>query len=152
MARNSTEGAVMADGRSRKGRISPRVREAVRLRVERGYRCEDAARAAGLSPAGYFKAMTRPHVQEYAQHVKDAYIQRSTELREFGKAQAIEVALELLREAKSESVKARMVEFLAGERDKSPQIAIQNNVLVGGYEYPPPGASLVEIRTNDPDA
>lgn len=132
-------------------RISARVKEAVRLRVEKGYRCEDAARAAGLSPAGYWKAIKRPHVKEYMETLKASFIEGVERDRRALKAQALEVAADLLHNAKSEAVRARMVEFLAGEAHKGPQTQV--NVSVGaqarGYEYVPPGARVIDIRASD---
>jgi hypothetical protein len=129
------------------GRISPRVREAIRLRVEEGYKIEHATRAAGLSVAGYYKAMQRPVVQEYAESLKTSFITGIERHKRTLKAQALEVAADLLHNAKSEAVRARMVEFLAAEPGQNPgaQVNLQINTGARGYEYVPPGARVIDI-------
>lgn len=89
--------------------------------------------------------MKQPHVQEAMQAAKAAYIARSTEKRELLKAYAIEVAEQLLADDQPAQVRARMVEFLAGEPKPSASVAVQVNVDRGGYEYARPGAQVVEI-------
>ena len=81
--------------------------------------------------------------------MKEQYIQDVEEMENLHKARALEVARELLDESKSDSVKARMVEFLRGERAKnSVNVALQvNNQVVQGYEYVRPGQKLVEIQS-----
>ena len=129
-----------------KRRISPRVRHAVTLRVERGYKCEDAAMAAGLSPAGYFKAIKQPHVLAWMQDLKAAFIERTMADRATLRAQALVVAADLLHNSKDERIRARMVEFLAGESKNANNINVQVNVDRGGYEFARPGQRIVEIR------
>lgn len=131
--------------RTRKRIISPRVRHAIKLRVENRLSGEDAARAAGLSPSGFWKAMTQPHIIAYAQEAKAAYIAKAIEKRELLKAHAMDVAEELLGKDQPPAVRARMVEFLAAEERKNPAVAVQINVDRGGYEYARPGAQIVEI-------
>jgi len=129
-----------------KRRISARVRDAVRLRVEKGYKCEDAARAAGLSSAGYYKAMNQPHVRAYAEALKMAYIERIQADKAILRAEALEVARDLLHNSPSDQVKARMVEFLAGEAKSGASVNVQINNNSGGYEFVRPGQQIVEIR------
>lgn len=133
-----------------KRRISARVRDAVRLRVEKGYKCEDAARAAGLSSAGYYKAMNQPHVKAYAEAVKLAYVERIQADKAILRAEALEVARDLLHNSPSDQVKARMVEFLAGEAKSGPSVNVQINNNSGGYEFVRPGQRVVEIEP-EPD-
>jgi hypothetical protein len=70
------------------------------------------------------------------------------------KARAFEVAMQLLEASSSDSVKARMVEFLAGESRNAPQVAvnISQNLGAGGYEYLPPGAQIVDVQAGTGDS
>lgn len=142
----------MADGRSRKGRISPAIREALRLRVEEGLSGEKAARRAGVSPAALWKALTRPHVVTYYESLKTQYANEVARLKGFAKLRAIEVGVELMENAQSEQVKARMVEFFAGEAKQ----ALVNIDLsgtkkgAGGYVYKRPDDAPTD-RASDGD-
>lgn len=65
------------------------------------------------------------------------------------KARAFEVANELMQASKSDAVKARMVEFLAGE-GKGMQlnvgVQVNNQAPANGYEFVRPGQEIVTIR------
>ena len=106
-----------------------------------------ACESAGISTARYFKAMKRTAVQDHYDAEAVRYIHETAALRVSAKARAIEVALHLMQNAKSESVRARMAEFLASE-DKAPQIAVHVDARQQPreYEYVPPGRRLVEIE------
>jgi hypothetical protein len=54
------------------------------------------------------------------------------------------VALDLMLNAKSEAVRARMAEFLASDA-KAPQVAVHIDARQSaGYEYVPPGQKFVD--------
>ncbi len=130
-----------------KPRISSKLRKAIELRVRNGLTIDKACAEAGLSPAGYYKAMKRPAVKEHLEAVQHAYIQEAEKLRSLAKTRAIEVALELMHNAKSETIRARMAEFLASE-GKTPQVAVHVDARQApqGYEYVRPGQQVVEIH------
>lgn len=134
---------------AKKPRISTKLREAMRLRIRRGMTITDACEKAGISPSGWHKAMGRQAVRDaFAEEAAD-YISEVEVLRASAKVQAIEVALELMKTAKSENVRARMAEFLASE---GKAVGHQVNVTVdarntgGGYEFVRPDEKLVEIE------
>ncbi len=129
-------------------RISNKVRVALNHRVKEGSTWIEAAKAAGLSEAGIHKARKQPHVQAELEKIKTSYILEVEGLRSVHKTRAFEVARELLDNSKSDAVRARMVEFLAGDpKNKGVNVAVQvNNAPAGGYEYAPKGAQIVEIR------
>jgi AraC-like DNA-binding protein len=104
-------------------RISRKVRDAVRVRVEEGLSIAAAAERAGMSRNGLAKALKRPAVQDLLRETQEAFIRETEALRATYKARALEVALELMHTAKSESVRARMAEFLASDA-KAPQVAV----------------------------
>ncbi|WP_171131265.1 MULTISPECIES: hypothetical protein [unclassified Ruegeria] len=129
-----------------KPRISSKLRKAIELRIRNGLTIEKACAEAGLSPAGYYKAMKRPAVKEHLEEVQHAYIQEAEQLRSLAKTRAIEVALDLMHNAKSETIRARMAEFLASE-GKTPQVAVHVDARQApqGYEYVKPGQQVVEV-------
>lgn len=135
-------------------RISKKVRTALEARVYECLTWDQAAKRAGMSPAGIHKARKQQHVQDLHEHLIAQQIKEMEDLKRPLKALAYQEARRLMKEAKSETVRARMVEFLAGERDKSPQVAvnIQNNVGAGGYEYAPPGSRIVDIEVSEDTA
>lgn len=129
--------------------ISRKVEAALRHRVEQGTTWKAAAEAAGLSEAGIHKARLQPHVKQRLEEIKGDYIQEVEALKAPHKARAMEVARELLEGAKSEAVKARMVEFLAGEsKGMSVNVGVQvnNQPPANGYEFVRPGQEVVQIR------
>ncbi len=129
-----------------KPRISSKLRKAMELRVRNGLTINKACAEAGMSPAGYYKAMKRPAVKEHFEAVQHAYIQEAEQLRSLAKTRAIEVALDLMHNAKSETIRARMAEFLASE-GKTPQVAVHVDARQAprGYEYVRPGQEVVEV-------
>ncbi|WP_188477278.1 hypothetical protein [Primorskyibacter flagellatus] len=109
---------------------------------------DDAAKAAGLSPAGVYKARLRDEVKARLLEIQSEYVQEVEALKAPHKARALEVGRELMDTAKSEAVRARMVEFFAGERS-GPTVNVQinnNNSGPRGYEYARPGQEVVTLR------
>jgi hypothetical protein len=124
-----------SNGMARKGRISARVRHAVTLKVEKGLTGEQCAALAGLSNAGFWKAWKQPHVQALYESLKHEYIMRVMDRKPLLKARAYEVAEELMGPDQPPAVRARMVEFIAGE-GRGPAVAVQiNNAPAHGYTY-----------------
>lgn len=133
----------------RKGRISPAIRRAIKIKVEKAVTIEEACREAGCSPAGYYKAMNRPNVQKHLEEVKAQYVQRIESMEAVHKARALEVARELLEQRESRPTQARMVEFLRGE-SKKPSVSVTlNQQFNGDYAFAPRGARVVEIVQSD---
>ena len=97
--------------------------------------------------------MTLPHVKEWYAEEKAKYCQRISEMEDAHKARALEVGRDLLDNAKSEAVRARMVEFFRGEaKQNAVNVQINNNLqTVQGYEYVPPGVEIVTIREAEND-
>lgn len=137
----------MTQRRMPKPRISAKVRTAVDARVRQGLSIAKAADAAGLSKNGFAKALKRPAVQEHLKQVQEVFVAETEARRATYKAQALEAALDLMQNAQSETVRARMIEFLAGD-GKAPQVAVQVDARThfgGAYEFVRPGQQLVEI-------
>jgi hypothetical protein len=130
-----------------KRRISPKVRHAISLKVVQGLTWAKAADKAGMSEAGIHKARKLPHVQEYAEQVKIQLIEDVDSMKAPYKAQAIEVAHDLMHNGKSETVRIRAVEFFASEgKGNGVNVAVQiNNSPAQGYEYVRPDQKVVDI-------
>ena len=69
-------------------------------------------------------------MQDYYRQTQLAYVQDVDELKMLAKARAIEVATDLMLNAKSETVRARMAEFLAGD-GKAPSVSVVNETTTG---------------------
>ena len=108
---------------SRLSRLSSKLRIAIHARVTQGLTVTDACKKAGLSTAGYFKAMQRPVVVEHLQEVQAKFIAETDQARAAAKRQAIVVAVDLMTNSKDEKIRARMAEFLAGD-GKGPAVSI----------------------------
>lgn len=131
-------------------RISARLRKAIELRVRKGMKINDACAEAGMTPSAWFKAMKRPAVQDYLQKVQEDYVKEAETLKSTLRTRAYEVARELMENAKSETVRARMVEFLLSD-GKAPTVSVNVDArpFNGGYEFVPKGHRLVEIIPPD---
>lgn len=131
--------------------ISRRIHAALDQRVRTAKPWDECAKAAGLSPAGLYKARKRNEVQQLFEEKKAQYIQEVDDLKAPHKARAMEVARDLLDNSPSHAVRARMVEFLAGEsKGNSVNVAVQvnNQPAAQGYEYAHPSQEVVTIRTS----
>jgi len=129
-------------------RLSPTLRKAIDIRVRKGVSIVEACRQAGLSEAGWHKAMKRPGVRE----VHDATVQRFLgdvdQLRLLARARALETAMDLMLNATSETIRARMAEFLVGDSKGAPAPSVSVHVDArqgGGYEYRRPEQRLVDL-------
>ena len=131
---------------SPKARLSFKLRQAIEFRVCGGMKITDACSEASFSPAGWHKAMKRPAVRDYLKEVQQAYVLEVDASAALYKARALEVAQDLMLNAKSESIRARMAEFLAGDA-KAAQVAVHIDArqTPRGYEYVKPGQQIVEI-------
>jgi hypothetical protein len=115
--------------------------------VTEGLSIVEACARAGLSREGYRKAMQRPPVREMADEIKRRFVADTEAQRAFYKARALEVALDLMLNAKSEAIRARMAEFLAADAKVSPvAVHIDARQAVGGYEFVRPGQKVVDIE------
>jgi len=92
--------------------------------------------------------MKRQAVRDHVEAVQRRFVAEVEAQRSIYKARAFEVALDLMLNAKSESVRARMAEFLASEGKVGQQVNVHVDArTVGrGYEFVRPGARLVEIE------
>lgn len=130
----------------RQSRLSAKLRRAIELRVTEGRTIAEACSSAGMSTQGYHKAMKRPAVRDHLEEVQRRFVVEAEANRGLIKAQALRVALDLMLNAKSESIRARMAEFLASD-GKVPQVSVSIDARQGGaYEYRRPEQKVVEIE------
>lgn len=125
----------------RPARLSQKVRAAVEAIVTEGRNITQAAEVAGMSRNGLMKALKRPEVREFVEDRQARFIADVEGKRALYKARALDVALDLMLNAKSESVRARMAEFLAADAKVSP-VAVHidaRSVQPVGYQYRRPG-------------
>ena len=131
----------------RPARISAKLRVAIDLRVKNGLTIAEACKKAGLSQAGWHKAMARPAVVRLVREVQEKFVAEVDMRRAYLRAQAYEVAAELLRTATSETVKVRLIELLAGD-GKQPGVSVHVDARMPpqGYIYrrPVDGAPVIE--------
>ena len=133
---------------ARPARLSLKLRRAIDLRVREGRTITDACGEAGMSPQGFHKAMKRQSVRDLVEDVQRRFVAEVEAQRSIYKARALEVALDLMLNAKSESVRARMAEFLAsdGKVGQQVNVHVDARTVGGGYEFVRPGSKLVEIE------
>lgn len=136
-----------------KARIPAKIRAAIDLYTTERVSKTEAAKRVGIKPSYLYTQLTKVHIRDYERDRFAQYIQEIEDLKAPYKAEAFETAAELMRTASSESVRARMVEFLAGERKGSAvNVAVQvNNQAPTGYEYAHPDQEVVVIRDADGD-
>jgi len=129
-------------------RLSAKLRRAIELRVREGRTITDACAEAGMSPQGFHKAMKRQAVRDHVEDAQRRFVAEVEAQRSIYKARAFEVALDLMLNAKSESVRARMAEFLAsdGKVGQQVNVHVDARTVGGGYEFVRPGSKLVEIE------
>lgn len=129
--------------------MSAKVRQAIEVIATEGKTQRDAAAAVGMNESALSRALARPGVQDVLDAKRATFSLEVDQLRATAKKRAILVGMELMEKSGSDSVRAKMVEFFAGETKPGMQVNIQNNVRGGAYEYAPRGARIVEIN---PDA
>ena len=135
---------------TRSYRMSTKLREAIALRVSQGLNIKEACKQAGISETGYHKAMKRPAVKDFYQEAQRKFVTDVEARRATYKARAFEVAADLMEHAKSESVRARMAEFLANEGKSGNTVNVHVDARQTGYEYIRPGQRIVEIEPDCP--
>ncbi len=133
----------------RPARISAKLRRAIEIRVCEGKAITAACAEADISPAGWHRAMKRPAVHDLVEETQRKFVLSFEANRAVFRAQALTVARDLMLTAKSEAIRARMAEFLAGDGKASGgavNVHIDARPERGGYEYIRPGQKLVEIE------
>lgn len=125
----------------RPARLSAKLRSAIETHVTEGLSIVAACERAGMSTAGYHKAMKRSAVRDHLEAIQVRFVGDVKAKRALYQARALEVALDLMLNSKNEAIRARMVEFLASDAKVSP-VAVHvdaRHVERSGYIYDRPG-------------
>lgn len=130
-------------------RMRAALRHAIDLRVKQGMTIAAACEESGMSPQGFHKAMKRTDVRDYLLSVQLEFVSSVEGDKAMYKARALEVGMELMLNSKSETVRARMVEFFASDGKVSPVSVHIDARQTRGYEYASPGQQVVEIVPAD---
>ncbi|MBL9046914.1 MAG: hypothetical protein JNK34_06320 [Tabrizicola sp.] len=132
---------ILTLAHKRPARLSHKLREAIRLHETEGLSVTDACGKAGLSRAAWYKAIKRAETQTLIRQARRDFIEGADAKKAFLKVKALEVALDLMLNSKSEAIRARMVEFLASDAKVSPvavHIDARHAEVPTGYRYKRP--------------
>ena len=125
------------------------LRKAIDEIVFKGRTQRDAAKEAGMNETALGRALQKPHVAEHVETMKAQALIDATKLRGLAKAMAIQTGIDLMRSSTSDAVKARMVEFFAGEIKQGTQVNVNIGAASGGYEFLRPGQRIIDITPID---
>ncbi len=132
--------------------MRPALRLAVEAIVWKGTTQREAALRAGMNESALGRALARPAIAAWLEYLKAQAALDADKLKAHARAIAIREGTRLITEAQSEQVRARMVEFFAGEAKPGASVNVQVNVDRGGYEFVRPGSRMVEIEPATDDA
>lgn len=127
-----------------------KLAKAVNLIVLEGKNVRTAAGMAEMNESALSRAINRPEIAAHIEHMKAQLCLDADKLKEQAKALAIREGMRLMLEGKSEPVRARMVEFFAGEARNGPSISVNVDARSGGYEFVRPGQKLVDVTPTKP--
>lgn len=132
------DGQTIATTGPKPRRIRPALARALDLIAINGNTQRDAARRAGMNEAALSKALAKPHVAHALEQRKALAALEADQLKGIARSMAIREGIRLMTEASSEQVRAKMVEFFAGEA-RQPAVSVQiNNAPASGYIYARP--------------
>jgi len=128
-------------------KMRPALAKAVDLIVEQGTTQREAARRVGMTETALGRALKREAIADYmeARYAQEALDADAFDAR--AKILAKNRGVELMFNAKSEQVQARMVELFAGKERNGPLVSLTIGAQSKGYEYAPPGSTIVEVRS-----
>lgn len=132
--------------RAQPPRLRTQLRRALDAMAEQGVTQRKAAEIAGLNENSIGRALKKPHVQTYLEEQRALFVADIDKLKGMAKALAIQTGLELMRDSADERIKAKMVEFFAGEVRQGAQVQVNVDARTGGYEFIRPGQKVVEIE------
>jgi hypothetical protein len=118
-------------------RFRPQLRAALDLIALEGMTQREAAKRSGMTETALGRALDRPHVKAELDRLRSMAYEEGATHRAIARAAALRVGLDLLHNAKSEAVKARMVELFTRDPD-GPSVVVQVNNAAPGYTYAKP--------------
>jgi hypothetical protein len=123
--------------------------QAITILAEQATTVAEAARRVGMDRTALSKALSRPHIKAVLEAKKEAFAQEVDNLRETARKRAIIVGIELMGENQPPTVRARMVEFFAGEAKKAAQTNVTVQTMIQpGYAYVRPGEHVFAVATD----
>ncbi|WP_137110006.1 hypothetical protein [Rhodobacter sp. SY28-1] len=142
---------TLALANHRPARISKKFRAVLRLHEIEGMSVTDACAKVGYSRAAYYKARKAPDVQELIRELRRELVETAEAKKAYLKVKALEVGLDLMLNAKNETIRARMVEFLGSDAKVSPvsvHVDARQVEVPSGYRYIRP-QQMIDSRTSD---
>lgn len=142
---------ILTLAHQRPARVSLKLREVIRLHETEGLSVTEACAKAGLSRAAYYKGIKRPGIQDLIRDVRRDFIEAMDAKKAYLKGRALDVAFDLMMNSKSDAIRARMVEFFAGDAKVSPvavHIDARQAEPPNGYTYTRP-AHLIDGGLGD---
>lgn len=134
----STKSTISPPQGGRAPRINARVRQAIDFIAREGTTTREAAKRAGLNESSLYRALGRPNVAAHLEQAKALYCMEIDKLRGTAKAIAIQTGIELMQHSNSDNVRARLVEFFAGE-GRQPLVNVNVSTAERGiYAYNKP--------------
>lgn len=128
--------ALPLDGIKR--RSSPKVARAIDIIATTGQSQKDAAKLAGMDHSSLSRALAQPHNRALLDERKALLCMEMDSLKPIAKAIAYREGMNLMQNSPSHQVRARMVEFFAGE-GKQALVNVQvNTAAPHGYAYKRP--------------
>jgi hypothetical protein len=134
--------------RAQPPRLSTKLRKAIDAIAQQGVTQRKAADDAGMNERALSKALKKPHVAEALESQRALFVNDMDKLKGIAKALAIQTGIDLMRDSKDERIRAKMVEFFAGEAKQAAQVQVNVDARSGGYEFVRPGQQVVEIKAN----
>jgi hypothetical protein len=130
-------------------RFRPQLRAALDLIALEGMTQREAAKRAGMNETVLARALKKPHVSAELDRLRSMAYEEGAKHRAIARAAALRVGLDLLHNAKSEAVKARMVELFTRDPD-GPSVVVQVNSAAPGYVYRRPTDSASGASDDQP--
>lgn len=134
--------------RAQPPRLSAKLRRAIDAIASEGVTQRRAADIAGMNERALSKALKKPHVAEALESERALFVNEMDKLKGIAKALAVQTGIDLMRDSKDERIKAKMVEFFAGEVKQAAHVQVNVDARSGGYEFVRPGQQVVEIKAN----
>ena len=130
-------------------RMSAKLRRALDLVAVKGQTYRQAARAVGMYETSLSRALSREAPKAYLEERKALAALEASSLMGIAKSIAVTTGIELMQTSQSDNVRARMVEFFAGE-GKQALVNVQvNNAAPHGYTYTRPDSQSGADKVHD---
>lgn len=141
--------ALPLDGIKR--RASPKVARAIDIIATTGITLRLAAEHAGMNESALSRALAQPHNKAALNERKALLCMEMDSLKPIAKAIAYREGMDLMQNSPSHQVRARMVEFFAGE-GKQALVNVQVNAAPHGYQYKRPDVRNGSASDNQSEA